>query len=375
LTSARPISVAGRYLRPGTASLLTGGGDEFIVVSRLNSQSFAARPALARALIDYLLWHEHNPRMALNICAAASEKSGFSDAWLKFRMGRCYAELGLLREAEEQYRSAQRQHHWPQVALELGQLYIRMQQPLRALDTYTLELTVPTTQNEIAYLVGIARAHELVGEEDKAADMYRRVLVRDPTNVEALACLAAYLYENDQPERALRLYRRAELMGVRGSAIYNNMAMCALAANQGDVCLMWLEQSLQGADDLEAADIWYNIAHVAILSGDENMTKQALNNCLTLFPDHAEAHNNLGVLEMKKQPPNLEMARSRFESAVRADDTLVDAHMNLAIVCQRLGLLETAYGEAVRAQDLDPSLEEANELVTQLEERFSNLGI
>jgi len=75
--SSRPISVSGRFLRLGTASILTGNRDVFIQVDKLNLDSFARKPALAKALIDYLIYFENNPRIALDLAAKMTEVGSY----------------------------------------------------------------------------------------------------------------------------------------------------------------------------------------------------------------------------------------------------------------------------------------------------------
>lgn len=55
-----------------------------------------------------------------------------------------------------------------------------------------------------------------------------QVLTMDASNVEAIACLAAHHFYNDQPELALRYFRRLLQMGVSWLATLGNQAMgCA----------------------------------------------------------------------------------------------------------------------------------------------------
>jgi len=72
------ISCCGhRFVRLGTASLLSDGGGPFINLDKLDLRKYAARPCLARALCDYMLHHEHNPKRALELCAHATASNKF----------------------------------------------------------------------------------------------------------------------------------------------------------------------------------------------------------------------------------------------------------------------------------------------------------
>ena len=66
----------------------------------------AARPALAKALFEYVLYHDHNPRKALELAALATVAANYEDWSWKERLGKCYYMLGLYREAEKQFASS-----------------------------------------------------------------------------------------------------------------------------------------------------------------------------------------------------------------------------------------------------------------------------
>jgi len=51
---------------------------------------------------------EHNPKKAVELCAAATQKANFKDWWWKARLGKAYYQLGLYREAERQFTSSLR---------------------------------------------------------------------------------------------------------------------------------------------------------------------------------------------------------------------------------------------------------------------------
>ena len=62
----------------------------------------------------------------------------------------------------------------------------------------------------MSLLTGIARIYEGIGEVEKTVNQYRDVLEMDSTNIEAIACLGTHHFYSDQPEIALRYYRRVK---------------------------------------------------------------------------------------------------------------------------------------------------------------------
>ena len=108
---------------------------QFIDADRLDLKKYAQRPSVAKALCDFLLYHDHNPRKALELCAQATVQADFKDWWWKARLGKCYYQLGLYRDAEKQFKSSLKEQPMVVVILELAKVYIKIDQPNNALAT------------------------------------------------------------------------------------------------------------------------------------------------------------------------------------------------------------------------------------------------
>ena len=68
--TARPVSSAsGRFVRLGTASMLSQADGPFINMARLNIGKYASRPNIAKALFEYILYHENRVREAMDLAA------------------------------------------------------------------------------------------------------------------------------------------------------------------------------------------------------------------------------------------------------------------------------------------------------------------
>lgn len=105
-------------------------------------------------------------------------------------------------------------------------------------------------------ILGIARIHDMLNDQDQAISSYKRVLALDSTNVEAVACLGAHYFYSDQPEMAIRYYRRLLQMGANNAEIWNNIGLCCFYASQYDMSLGCFERALGMASDDSMADIW-----------------------------------------------------------------------------------------------------------------------
>ena len=62
------------------------------------------------------------------LCCPAHPALGRQDWWWKARLGKCYYQLGLLRDAEKQFKSALKSMDMIGVTLELCKIYLRMDQ-------------------------------------------------------------------------------------------------------------------------------------------------------------------------------------------------------------------------------------------------------
>lgn len=62
--------------------------------------------------------------------------------------------------------------------------------------------------------------------------------------------------EADQPEVALRYYRRLLQMGANSPEVWQNLGLCCFYAAQYDMALKCFESALAAASDDTAADVW-----------------------------------------------------------------------------------------------------------------------
>lgn len=178
-------------------------------------------------------------------------------------------------------------------------MYVRLDQPNTALEA--LSAALGSNPGNTSLLIAVARLHDGLGDMDAGVQVYKDVLFHDSSNVEAIACLGSYHFYSDQPEVALRYYRRLLQMGVTSCQLWNNLGLCTFYASHYDLTLSCFERALATAEeDGESADVWYNLGQLAVGIGDANLGYQAFKVAAALDPDHAEALNNLGVLEARR---------------------------------------------------------------------------
>jgi len=367
--TSRPVTASGRFVRLGTASMLSEPGGVFINIDRLDLRKYAARPALARALCDYILYHDHNPKKGVELCALATVQADYQDWWWKERLGKSYYQLGLFREAEKQFKSSLKNTDIIMTTLELCKVYLRLDQPNSALDHYAK--ASENHPGEISLILGTARVHDMLNNMSQAVLFYKKVLYFDSSNVESIACLASHHFYTDQPEIALRFYRRLLQMGVNNPELWNNLGLCCFYASQYDMTLNCFERSLSMADDDNMADIWYNIGQIAIGIGDLGLAYQSFKIAVSVDSNHAESFNNLGVLELRKG--NVDQARSNFQAAARLAAHMFEPSFNGALLSFKLGDFQESFELANRSLEAFPEHSDSTELIRQLKQHFTML--
>lgn len=368
--TARPVtSASGRFVRLGTASMLSTPDGPFINLARLNFAKYAARPNLAKALFEYIFHHENDVRNALELAALATEACQFKDWWWKVQLAKCYYRLGMYRDAEKQLKSSLKHQDMIDTYLYLCKVYTRLDQPMTAIEVFKQGLE--KFQGETTLLAGIARIYEGMNDMDNAVKFYKDVLNFDSMHIEAIAVIATQHFYSDQPEVALKFFRRLLQMGVYNGELFNNLGLCCFYAQQYDMTLTCFERALSLADEQTIAEVWYNIGHVALGIGDMNLAYQCFRLTLSNNNDHAEAYNNLGVLELRKG--HAEQARAFFQAAFVISPHMYEPHYNWAALSDQLGDLQSSYNAAKRAVEAFPNHVDSKDLLKQLKHHFSLL--
>ncbi|XP_059085727.1 tetratricopeptide repeat protein 8-like isoform X3 [Tigriopus californicus] len=391
--TARPVSSSsGRYVRLGTASMLSHKDGPFINLARLNIGKYTKKPNLAKALFEYIFYHENSVREALDLAAQALQASNYEDWYWKFQVGKCYYRFGMFRDAEKMFKSALKQQEMIDVFLHLARVYLRIDQPMAALEVYRTGLD--KFPNEISLLTGVARIYEAIGNLPLSAKYYKVILKDDAINVEAIACIGMNHFYADQPELSLRFYRRLLQMGINNAELFNNIGLCCFYSQQYDLTLACMERALSLADEEtigestgtheksninffiffvfdNVAEVWYNIGHIGIAVGDPGLAYQCFRLTLTKNNNHAEAFNNLGILELRKG--NVDQARAFFQTAGGLAPHLFEPNYNLASVAQRTGDLQTSYVVIQKALKNFPEHKDSLQLLEVLRKHFSLL--
>lgn len=111
----------------------------------------------------------------------------------------------MVRDAEQQFKSALRDFKTIEVILRLIRIYIKLDQPLAALDTCKKGLEY--FNNDVNILTEMGRIFDGLNNMSMSLKYYKIIAQEDASHTEAIASIGIYHFYNDQPELALRYYR------------------------------------------------------------------------------------------------------------------------------------------------------------------------
>lgn len=87
----------------------------------------------------------------------------------------------------------------------MAKAFLIIDQPLAAIDIY--RKGVEKFPNDVNLMLGVGRIYEELRQPDDSVLSYKKVLLSDASNTEAISCIASHFFYNGQPELALILYR------------------------------------------------------------------------------------------------------------------------------------------------------------------------
>ena len=365
----RATTSGGRFIRAATASLQSINSSLTLDTKNINPKTIIRKKSLSKAVVDYLFYVEKNFKLFLEIASEATKACNYEDWWWKYNLGKVYYKLGLLEDAEKQLLSALKQNTtYPYLPLQLSLVYTKMDQPLRSIEC--LQNVSKNNKGEVYFLIYEARVEELLQHYDRSVTLYKEVLLNDNCNFEAIACIGANHFLNNNPELSLSFYKRLFELGFGSPEILNNLGLCSFFANQFDLCITCFEKALLYPEisDNTSSDIWYNLSCIGIYIGDLSMAKQSLKIALSFNDKNIEAMNNMAVLDMKEGL--YEQAKNGFESACKINDFLYEPFFNLAVIKYNQGDNEDAFKYANLSLEKDSTHFETKELLNKIKKKL-----
>ena len=199
------------------------------------------------------------------------------------------------------------------------------------------------------------------GQVDRAANIYRKVLARNPDNSDALHYLGLVEARAGSFERANSLIARSLELQPSNTKFRENYATILCQAGRYDLAIKTCDKGLRSTP--RSVYLLYISATALFKLRRLPESLQRFDKLLAVQPDHLVAINERGsvLAEMKEY----EKALTAFRKALGFDSKFADAHLNIG----------NLFGELGRNEEAKSSLEKALALNPRLARAWSGLGI
>ena len=169
--------------------------------------------------------------------------------------------------------------------------------------------------------------------------LLERALKEDPNNSTLYLVLGSGYDLNRREQEALALYRSGiERQVASTSKMYARIARIYGRQGMVDAAIQAYELSLES--DPTSLETQEELAVAYMLRGRTAEAERILKGILVLDEANAKAHNGLGWIVLKKR--EIPEARKHFEKALELDPDLIDAYINLGMLCKNTGDLDGA---------------------------------
>jgi Tfp pilus assembly protein PilF len=204
---------------------------------------------------------------------------------------------------------------------------------------------------EVQFYHQLAEAYFRAGQDEPAADWYRKALERDANYLPSIRNLGATMSRMGRFSEAASILGRAP----GDAAALNNLGEALLGQEQSDEAAKVLRRALE--IDPESPEALNNLGRALARSGDPSGAEQAWRSAIRVKPDYALAHNNLA--NYLNTAGRWEEARRHFEEAL-LDGSFALARYNYGTALAERGQADSAERYLTEAVRLDPGLADAH---------------
>ncbi len=206
-------------------------------------------------------------------------------------------------------------------------------------------MTVPENSIDITS----AKALHQAGNLEEAETVYKKVLVQEPKNTEALALLGVLCCQSGKFEEGVGYLRKATRFDRECPTTYYNLGKALDGIGLLEDALTAYQAAIKVKGDY--AEAWNNMGDCLTRLGRIEDSVNAYRKALELNPV-SYVHFNLGNALLEKG--DLEQAAACYQKALELDPGFAEAVLNLAIVSKRQGDLAAAKSWCRQALDMRP---------------------
>lgn len=200
-------------------------------------------------------------------------------------------------------------------------------------------------------------AHDFLMDEKypQALGAFKRALKYSSTHRDKITCyyeLADLYWALGQYEKAAEMYRRILRISKEESGAYYGLGLLSeLLDESGEEALIYYQRAIKL--DPYYTQAYYYQGHLWDRRGDTFRAKECFKQCLTIDPNYFLAANDLGSLY--EEEGKYELAKKYFQKALSTQPCYVRALYNMGVVEHRLGNIKTSMDYYRRGIEADPS--------------------
>ncbi len=190
-------------------------------------------------------------------------------------------------------------------------------------------------------------------QSDAPLEILERILAQVPRNLnhdpQILNAKISLKLLQEKPDEAKQLFELAQQVISDDATLINLETDLAFYGNQPD---RLLELDKKNVTLRPSARAFYNLAHSEYSFGNYEAAEQALNNALSLYPEHSFAQDLKGSISMKRG--DLDSAIQRYSSVIKLNPNS-RTYSNLGLAHMLNGEYDKAIGFITRSRTLSPS--------------------
>ena len=205
-------------------------------------------------------------------------------------------------------------------------------------------------------LMKLALVHHEAGRLREAGELYKKILLIDPENADALHFSGLAAHQSGQTEVAISLMTRAIEREPRRASYFLNLGQVLETSGECDRAIEHYRQAISLDVDLEAAH--YKLGIALMREGNPGGAALSFSQALRIRPASHEATSGLGNALHKLG--RLDQSIICYRTAISLSPTYVEAHNNLGTVLQELGRFDEAIASYHQALSHNPDSAEAH---------------
>ena len=193
------------------------------------------------------------------------------------------------------------------------------------------------------------------GNLTEAAQLYRKILEKDPGHVDAIYLLGTSNLQQGNLDLAATFLKKAITLKPDHARSHNNLGTTFQQQGKLDEAIDCYRKAIKLNPDY--ADAHYNLGVLFQKQGKDNDAVVSYNRTIEISPDYAEAYYNLGIA--LQEQGKLDEAVFGYNKTIEIKPDYAEVYNNLGNVLKLQGKLDEAVCSYQKALEIKPNLAEA----------------